>query len=160
MKYPDQKIRSLPDLLRVLGSHQHGPEPVWFRGQAKASWNLKPFLARKPGGLKREQSLAKRFKQDAFLLLSQRPQSEWEWLFVMQHHGVPTRLLDWTESPLVGIYFAVNQRSRSAGALWVLLPIELNREANAPTLIPDDIPAFDEDEFLKNYLPSALARER
>lgn len=107
-----------------------------------------------------EQSLAKRFKQNAYLLLSDIPQNEWEWLFVMQHHGVPTRLLDWTESPLVGIYFAVNERPRMAGALWALLPLELNRAANIPTQGPNDIPAFDEDKLLlESYLPSHLASE-
>lgn len=159
MKFIDKVIKSVPDLLRALAKHRPDDQPVWFRGQSKSSWQLKPCLTRKPGGLNHEQALAKRFKQNAFLLVSQRPQTEWEWLFVMQHHGVPSRLLDWTESPLVGLYFAVNEHFKSDGALWALLPIELNRFANAPTPI-GDLPAFDEDEFLKNYLPSVLAKEK
>jgi len=107
-----------------------------------------------------EQTLAKRFKQDSYLLLSHVPQEEWEWLFVMQHHGVPTRLLDWTESPLVAMYFAVTEKPRSRGALWALLPVVLNRFANAPTQGAGDLPAFDEDKFLENYLPSRLAGEQ
>ncbi len=131
MGFKEVEIKSLPHFLRALTKHRPASDPVWFRGQAKAPWGLKPSLARIPGGLTVEQVLVKRFKQNAFLLLSSRPQTESEWLFVMQHHGVPTRLLDWTESPLVGIYFAVNAYPRSTGACWALLPLELNR-ARAP----------------------------
>ena len=106
----------------------------------------------------REQMLARRFKQNALLLLPNRPQEEWEWLFVMQHYGVPTRLLDWTESPLVGLYFSVNEHPRDEGVLWALLPVELNRLGNIPTH-SGDLPAFDEDPFLRSYLPSVLAGE-
>jgi hypothetical protein len=160
MRYRDKTVRSLVDLLDALREHKQKDSPVWFRGQAKASWKLKPSLVRKPSHLGSEQALAKRFKQNAYLLLSDRPRNEWEWLFVMQHHEVPTRLLDWTESPLVGIYFAVNERRRSPGALWSLLPVELNHFANVPAAGPFDIPAVDEDAFLANYSPSALASEQ
>ena len=77
-----------------------GDEAVWFRGHSKASFNLLPSLARDPKALERESLLSKRFKQNAYPFRQTPPQSEWEWLFLMQHFGIPTRLLDWTESPL------------------------------------------------------------
>jgi hypothetical protein len=159
LRFRERSIKSVTDLLKALAVHKPVDQAVWFRGQVKIDWELKPSLMRRTGGLAREQALAKRFRQNALLLLPQRPQTEWEWLFIMQHHGVPTRLLDWTESPLVALYFAVNEQPKSDGAFWALLPMELNKLANAPTPV-GDLPAFDADEFLENYLPSTLAKEK
>ena len=159
MKFRERTIKSVRDLLKALAVHRPTDQAVWFRGQAKLDWELNPSLLRRAGGLAKEQALAKRFRQNALLLLTQRPQTEWEWLFIMQHHGVPTRLLDWTESPLVALYFVVNEQPKADGAFWVLLPTELNKLANAPTPT-GDLPAFDADEFLENYLPSTLAKEK
>ena len=54
--------------------------------------------------------------------------SSWQTLAEMQHHEVPTRLLDWSESPLVALYFAIeNDKSRATPCVWVLDPFELNK---------------------------------
>lgn len=161
MRFPDTEIRSLSDFVTALDNPDTRNEVVWFRGQSDSRWNLTPSLARYPNGVEAEISLMKRFKQNAIPLSRTRPLSEWEWLFLMQHHGVPTRLLDWTESPLVGLYFAVSgEVSNIPGALWCISPIVLNTTANVSYSFINEIPAFDHDDILASYLPTKLASER
>ena len=60
-----------------------------------------------------------RFRAPRYLDL--RPLNDWEWLFLMQHYGLPTRLLDWTESSLIGLYFALrDHRETHDAAVWML----------------------------------------
>jgi hypothetical protein len=72
-------------------------------------------------------------------------------MFLMQHYGVPTRLLDWTESPLIALYFVVEDMEKKNedkdGALWILYPLELNKHSTRELVY---IPSF-EDEWLANY---------
>lgn len=161
MPRTEKRISSLTDLLAALPEDLATAQHIWFRGMADASWNLEPSLAR-AGGLEVERALMKRFKQNALPQLIDRPTTEWEWLFVMQHHNLPTRLLDWSESPLIALYFAVNDPDPALvdrdAALWLLSPVELNRHSK---MVFDgvDIPAFDDDDALENYLPSLLKKQ-
>jgi len=158
MRHPDEPIDSVGALVQRLAVHLAGLEaPVWFRGQSKSEWPLVPKLLR--GAVPHSETyLISHFKQNATLLLQQRPKNDFEWLFLMQHHSMPTRLLDWTESPLVALYFAVTKNLTDEGALWVLLPTLLNEKSNYRPDYPLEIPPFEEED-MHSYLPKTVAGE-
>ncbi len=160
MKHPVKKITGVADLLTHLRSQTDPKRPTWFRGQSNKEWNLVCALARDSKTASAEAMLIKGFKQNAVAFLTSAPRSEWEWMFVMQHYRLPTRLLDWTESPLTALYFAVaDSVSTTDGNVWCLDPVALNKHANINFSFDAEIPAFDHDDILNNYLPSRIARE-
>lgn len=81
-----------------------------FRGVSRTSWELIPSIGRRRYFADYsdydEVETFKLFKARARRCVSIAPQNDWEWLALAQHHQLPTRLLDWTESPLVAAFFA------------------------------------------------------
>lgn len=152
-------INSVQDLLERLEEIQKNQtQPIWYRGQGSKDWPLTPYYLRLDGR-QSESTLLKRFKQSAAMLIETAPKDSFDWLFLMQHYGVPTRLLDWSESPLVALYFAVEnleKHGNTDGALWLLYPSELNKHARINNKEEDGfIPSFD-DEELGNYSVESL----
>src|SRR6266446_10614149 len=161
MKHPDRYVNSIGELVELLRTDLQGYiGPVWFRGQAVADWYLEPKLLRGTVDLS-ETHFINRFKQNASFLLEKPPSSEFDWLFLMQHYGMQTRLLDWTESPLVGLYFAVEEDAHNSedGSLWALMPTLLNSKSNYRPAYEHEVPSFD-DEDMQNYKPGTIAREQ
>ena len=107
----------------------------WFRGHAAIYGELTPRVFRKEYKHTRdlrpdiEFSLIEAFKRGAPVLAAGVPDQEDHiaWLLLMQHHGAPTRLLDWTESAFVALYFAVSERPADDGELWAMYPSKLNK---------------------------------
>lgn len=163
MRFRDREIEGIGGLLEVLDDQAKDGSLVWFRGQSDLAWKLVPGLGRHGRDMvEAENLLIKRFKQNAIPHLSSKPNTEWEWLFLMQHHRLKTRLLDWTESPLVGLFFAVTDTSSKGkdAALWCIDPVALNHHSNIPVDHSLEIPAFDHDDVLNNYLPTTLGKEK
>ena len=102
--------------------------------------------------------MIKAFQQNALTFLSEKPSHEWEWMFLMQHYGVPTRLLDWSESPLVGLYFSVynSKHYDKDGCFFILTPSILNANSGNVRRHPRDILCFGHDDILEDYIPSKV----
>lgn len=157
-----KQINNVQELIIALEEDQKEYQgAVWYRGHANLNWKLIPSYLRL-NNPPSEFTLLKRFKQSAALLLNREPHDSFDWLFLMQHHGVPTRLLDWSESPLAGLYFAVEDFAKyqnQDAAVWCLRPSELNKNANIFAEEDHFIPSFEE-EVLQSYSIERLSQER
>jgi len=165
---------------------------LWFRGQSNAQHRLTPGVLRETTpicdglgraickgqvvnshggavtGINAERMLAA-FKRQASTFLEGVPTNDFEWMFIAQHHGVPTRLLDWSTNALVALFFAVseaesreecekmvgeefveeNEFRDDASAVYIIDPGAVNEEASG---YHDPIDIADNFEDWKHYL--------
>ena len=155
----EYSIKTLEEFIatvRLLISDFSYPN-LWWRGQADSTWTLSPGVFR-PGYKTDEQSLGFYFRMKAKPRSNNCP-TNYEappWLLLMQHYGMPTRLLDWTESPLIALYFAVeNEKENEKDAvIYALQPFNLNsKQCNIigiPSPVYPELGAIFNEAFIKN----------
>ena len=89
-----------------------------YRGQKNIRWPLKPKIGRyltrfeehgfdRQTSIKAESQIIRIFRKQSAYHLGYMPKDGWEVWSIAQHHGLPTRLMDWTRNPLVALFFAV-----------------------------------------------------
>ena len=128
-----------------FGCSQSG---AYFRGQGSVDYSLIPTLLRSQQLAEREGEM---YYQCHVMAGGHLPQSRssWETLATMQHHNIPTRLLDWSQSFAVALFFAVSGNSPSP-CLWILNSFKLTRtnaqlgENMVFTVGIDALPEYDD----------------
>lgn len=133
MPWPELRISSWEHFTTLVAHLEFGPVatfPHLYRGQSQANWTLEPSLVRElPRGISEHE--AAQIEEDCRRMFSGRahlhvpevtaPQtdSREDWWALMQHHGAPTRLLDFTASIYVAAYFASVDDWDVDGAIWL-----------------------------------------
>jgi hypothetical protein len=160
-----RKIKSVSEFVRTI--ENIGEEWVskvdndfnpWFRGHRDATWKLLPQIYRSDYDKEYEEMYRRDFQLKAFPYLAAEnswiPRTDLEWYFLMQHYGMPTRLLDWTEGALIALLFAVSDyKSEKDAAVWMLNPWGLNQNLAG---LGDNILTSEADE-MKSYLPKIFS---
>jgi hypothetical protein len=132
-------------LKKAFAAHSNlvKPREVWYRGQANKDWNLLPGLFRSRNALSQEERAYREWMRRAELI-DKAENNDWNHLFNMQHFGVPTRLLDWTESFAIAVGFSLvfsNYGESSIPRIFLLDPYALNKKTTGRDRvfeIPDD----------------------
>jgi hypothetical protein len=125
-----ERARSWTELIEQLyegawsGDIQRFRSPYAFRGLECGNHGLSTSLVRLAGSkvdpAVLEQSLLRNFRKYAHAKASNGVDSIWHWLALAQHHGLPTRLVDWTYSPFVALHFSTANPASYAhdGVVW------------------------------------------
>lgn len=155
-------VQIIEDIGKLKSIQKNEPPVLWSRGHSVQEWNLRPTLIRgvelrplknvqNATGRALEEELRKEhYIAKNYHFLAKEPGTSIEWMEVMQHHGVKTRMLDWSESVMHSLIFSLefffdNQKYRTADriacspCLWLLEPIEWNMTALQLIINNDDI---------------------
>ena len=144
---PEQVLKTIGDLMEIVRAEERqfadrgkGHPLMWYRGHPHPNWELQPTVLRKwfidlagrgnevqpqrLGQLGIEISINREFRRRAASLLPAGA-SAVDVYFLAQHHGMPTRLLDWTTNPLAALFFTAAGAPDQDGALYFLHPRDL-----------------------------------
>jgi hypothetical protein len=141
---------------------------LWYRGLGQRSFSLVPSLYRNPGTaldlFEKEERMVAAFRarsrpfMDSPLEGPGVSSSGWQHLFMMQHYGAPTRLLDWSENAFVALYFAITAAAHggytSDAVVCLLDPAGWNVEVVPRMLTPGEA-LYEGSAALTSYAPGS-----
>lgn len=151
-------IKSWNDLQEKLFENSWNPKigryrsKFAFRGLSDRDFKLETTLMRLGGDYEQlENHLLRNFSKYAHQNVVERD-SMWHWLSVAQHHGLPTRLMDWTYSPYVAMHFATEniEKFDVDGTIWAVDYIEVNK--NVPDILKDELQKEGANVFTSDML--------
>ncbi|MFN0174116.1 MAG: FRG domain-containing protein [Saprospiraceae bacterium] len=141
----------------------------WYRGHSKCYGNLTPRIFREEFNSDLHQTVsdnleidvAHEFKRIAPSLSTSLPKSDdyLSWLILMQHHGTPTRLLDWSQNILVATFFAVSDNVDEDGEIWTFYPQYLNNASVGVSGFPTESNPFLRDLALDPFMATTKNEE-
>lgn len=171
-KFIEKQIKSIDELLDFVTeiNEKHGLR-IWFRGVADKSWDLIPTIQRSKSCMERERFITNDFYIKAHQVMNNPPNKEnySAWMSIMQHYGLPTRMLDWSSSPLIATFFAIRNFEKFPNVdacVWILTPGLLNKkEGFGDCIYPVDaktaqamlLPAFKEKVLYNDINDKILA---
>lgn len=139
-----KEVHTISQILELIKQHFQVEDlnrfKLWFRGQQKYYYNLVPPIFRQGKDYENVLYWESNMFREFTLLSEVQPfyiKSTFEKLILMQHYGIPTRLLDWSENLLVGLYFTLYKKDADGfrfaeeddSALFILDPISLNSQS-------------------------------
>ena len=126
-----KKISTMDELLNFVSSLNDKHGRLWYRGEEDANLSLIPSIQRTKKRIEVERYITNDFYIRAKQIMNHPPEKHnyAGWVAIMQHYGLPTRMLDWSQSPLIASFFATEtykENPNKDAGVWVLIPDRLN----------------------------------
>lgn len=156
-------IKSLSDYIAVLEDikkhHIKNNYDIWFRGVSDISYELVPGVIWRKIPEYKHLGMIEEWLNEYTIYADSELYDGFDIYALAQHYGLPTRLLDWTTSPLVALFFALDKEEENNNrAIWVIDPQQLNKKAvdwEGHLSVRDKY--LREKHNLEKYLPETLS---